>query len=159
MIFGQNIFNAAVVSNTTTGATLSVTASAVGADYIQAYFDIGQQSNATAVPTAIALQSGTTSTGPWTTYTNFQTASPYTNQVASLTSTYVAANTNGVDSLTMGFSINNNANPYWKALVSPGYTQAIGIKILMSRLEQAPWVSTVLTSATSFGLAQQPLFG
>ena len=166
MISVQNLFSTSAVSNVTTGNTLSVTADSLGYDYITAYFSIGAQTNATAVPSIIGLQSGTTTTGPWSFFTNFQTNvfTPYTNAVSAFNysnqTSYSTANTSTSDTLAMGFDIRNGVNRYWKALVGGvGYTQPAEVTIILSRPEASPYQSTSLTNSTQWGTAIQPMFG
>jgi hypothetical protein len=160
MISVQNVRQASIAASYTAGATASLTADCLACDYLTVYASLGVQTNATAVPTAFALQfSDVTNSTTFVTYTNFATSLPYTNQVASFTNNYLTANTSSNDTLAFMFSLSNSPGRYAKLIISPGYTQVIAATMILSRLEQVPYVSTALTASSSWGLAIQPMIG
>lgn len=160
MITVQNIKRAAIAASFTAGATASLTADTLGFDSLAVYIDVGVQTNATAVPTALNLQfSDVTNATTYVTYTSFATSLPFTNQAASFTNNYTAANTAANDALAFLFDIRECPGRYAKLVVSPGYTQIVAAQMLLSRPEQAPYSNTNLTAATAWGLAIQPMIG
>lgn len=158
MISVQNVRQASIAASFTAGATASLTADCLACDYLTVFASLGVQTNATAVPTAFALQfSDSTAATTFVTYTAFSTSLPYTNQVASFTNDVTVANTAANATYAFMASLTQSPGRYAKLVISPTYTQIVAATMVLSRLEQVPYSNTNVTAATAWGLAAQPM--